>query len=44
MARAGFSESELMAVGRWSSKSYLDYVKLGMTHRAKFSREVSKGS
>jgi hypothetical protein len=43
MARTGFSEDLLIAVGRWSSKSYLDYVKLGLTHRAMFSREVAKG-
>ena len=43
MARAGCTEEELMAVGRWSSRAYMDYIKLGITHRAALAMRVARG-
>ena len=43
MARAGCTEEELMAVGRWSSRAYMDYIKLGISHRAALAMRVARG-
>ena len=40
MARAGHSESDLQAVGRWSGSSYALYCKLPRTRRAMFARSI----
>ena len=40
MARAGYSDQDLQAVGRWSGPSYKLYCKLPRTRRAMFARNV----
>ena len=44
MARNGYTEEELMAVGRWNSKAYLHYVSLPRAHRASFARKIALGN
>ena len=41
MARAGHMESELMAVGRWSSSAYKNYMTLPLSHRANIARKIA---
>ena len=43
MCRAGYSEQDIKAVGRWSSGSeaYKLYCKLPRTHRAKLARTLA---
>lgn len=36
----GFSEEEIQAVGRWSSRAYLDYLKLPRTKRLEMARLI----
>ena len=43
MARSGFTEDELMAVGRWSGPSYRHYLSLPLSHRAMFARKIALG-
>ena len=40
MARAGYSEEQLKAVGRWHGPSWKNYVKLPLSHRAQFARNI----
>ena len=40
MCRAGYSEQDIQAVGRWNSAAYLLYVKLPRTHRANLARTM----
>ena len=41
MARAGFTEEEIMLVGRWTSEAYLSYIKQGRTARFETMRQIS---
>jgi site-specific recombinase XerC len=41
MCRAGFSEQDIQAVGRWTSSAYKLYTKLPMTHRANMARTIA---
>ena len=41
MARAGHTESELMAVGQWSSLAYRHYIKMPLSHRANITRKIA---
>ena len=41
MARAGFSQEQIMLVGRWSSDSYLNYIKQGRSARFETMRQIS---
>jgi site-specific recombinase XerC len=42
MCRAGYSEEDIKAVGRWESGAYKAYLKLPRTHRAVLARTISK--
>ena len=39
MAEIGYSEDEIKAVGRWSSRAYMDYIKLPRTNRAEIAKK-----
>lgn len=41
MARVGYSEEDIMAVGRWHSTAYLQYVKGGRLKRMKVAQELA---
>ena len=41
MARAGFSQEEIMLVGRWTSDSYLAYIKQGRSARFETMRNIA---
>ena len=41
-AREGFSESQLKEIGRWSSRAYECYVKLGRSKRHEMAIACSK--
>ena len=41
MARACYSEADIMAVGRWHSEAYLQYVKGGRVKRMKVAQELA---
>lgn len=45
MCKAGYSEQDIQAVGRWAtgSAAYKAYCKLPMTHRANLAREIAMG-
>ena len=38
----GFGDEEIMAMGRWSSEAYLNYLKLPRTRRIEMARKVAK--
>ena len=40
MAKNGYSDSEIMRVGRWNSNAFLCYVKLNRLKRMQISREI----
>ena len=40
MAKAGYSEEQLKTVGRWHGPSWKNYVKLPLTHRAQFAKDI----
>ena len=42
MGVLGFSDEEVKAVGRWSSRSFLDYMKLPRSRRIEIAREWSR--
>ena len=42
MARKGHNSEEIKGVGRWSSKAYLNYVKLPQTRRAEMAWAIGK--
>ena len=42
LAERGFTETQIIAMGRWSSSAYKRYVKNGLLVRAKFADKVSK--
>ena len=41
MARVGYSEADIMAVGRWHSTAYLQYVKGGRLKRMRVAQELA---
>ena len=40
MGTLGFSDEEIMAMGRWSSEAYLNYLKLPRTRRIEIARKI----
>ena len=42
MAQNGYSDSDIMRIGRWNSSAFLCYVKLNRVKRMKISREITK--
>ena len=42
MGVLGYSDEEVKAVGRWSSRSFLDYMKLPRSRRIEIAREWSR--
>ena len=38
----GFGDEEIMAMGRWSSEAYLNYLKLPRTRRIEMARRIAK--
>lgn len=42
MAKNGYSDSEIMRIGRWNSSAFLCYVKLNRLRRMEISREITK--
>ena len=42
LGRAGYSDAELQAVGRWSSRAFEHYVKLPRSKRREMAREIAK--
>jgi hypothetical protein len=41
MAQNGYSDGEIMRIGRWNSSAFLCYVKLNRLKRMKISREIT---
>ena len=41
MCRAGYSEQDILAAGRWGSDAYKSYCKLGSTYRANLVRTLA---
>jgi hypothetical protein len=41
LGAAGFSDEEIMAVGRWSSRAFECYVKLARTKRRAIARTIA---
>ena len=42
MAAMGFGDEDIQSVGRWSSRAFLEYIKLPRTRRAEVARVWSK--
>ena len=42
MAAAGYGDEDIQAVGRWSSRAFLEYIKLPRTRRAEFAKVWSR--
>jgi hypothetical protein len=42
MGALGYSESDIMQIGRWHSSAYLHYVKNGRRQRMRVAQEVSR--
>ena len=42
MCKAGYSEQDIQAVGRWTSSAYKLYLKLPRSHRANLARTLAK--
>ena len=42
MGRAGFSDSDIQCLGRWSSEAYRKYIKLGRLIRVRNADKISK--
>ena len=42
LGAAGFSDEDIMAVGRWSSRAFEQYVKLGRTKRREMAKAVAE--
>ena len=40
MGTMGYSDSEIMAIGRWSSSAFENYIKLPRTKRAEMARKI----
>ena len=43
MAKMGYSDSDIMNIGRWKSAAYLDYVKTPRLRRMKVAQELASG-
>ena len=43
MAAIGYSDDEIKAVGRWSSRAFMEYIKLPRTQRAEIAQRISRG-
>jgi hypothetical protein len=41
LGAAGFSDSDIMAVGRWSSRAFECYLKLARTKRKQMARAIA---
>ena len=41
LGEAGFSDDEIMALGRWSSSAFLRYIKLGRMKRCRNAEKIS---
>ena len=41
MSKAGYSDSEIMAIGRWHSEAFLRYIKAPREKRALLAAELS---
>ena len=44
MAAIGYSDEEIKAVGRWSSRAFMEYIKLPRTQRAEIARRIGKST
>ena len=42
MAALGYSDEDIKAMGRWSSRAFLEYVKLPRSNRAEVARRMGK--
>ena len=42
MARVGYSDADIMAVGRWHSSAYLHYIKSDRVKRMKIGQQLAK--
>jgi hypothetical protein len=42
MGAAGYSDEEIQAIGRWSSRAFEDYMKLPRTRRRQMALQISK--
>ena len=42
MAAIGYSDDDIKAVGRWSSRAFMEYIKLPRTQRAEIARKINK--
>ena len=36
----GYSDEDIQAVGRWSSRAFMDYIKLPRTHRLAMAKQI----
>ena len=43
MAAIGYSDDDIKAVGRWSSRAFMEYIKLPRTQRAEIARKINRG-
>ena len=42
MAAIGYSDDDIKAVGRWSSRAFMEYIKLPRTQRAEIARRINR--
>ena len=42
MAAIGYSDDDIKAVGRWSSRAFMEYIKLPRPQRAEIARNISR--
>ena len=42
MAAIGYSDDDIKAVGRWSSRAFMEYIKLPRTQRAEIARKINR--
>ena len=42
MAAKGYGDEDIQSVGRWSSKAFLEYIKLPRTRRAEVAKVWSR--
>jgi hypothetical protein len=42
LGHIGYTDSEIQAVGRWSSRAFEDYIKLPRTKRLQMAREIGR--
>ena len=41
LGQVGYSDQDIQASGRWSSRAFLSYIKLPRTQRLKMAREIA---